>query len=1031
MLSKIVKKYKIILNGVAVGVSIFKEPDKYVKTYVLNLPEIGSATLAFLEEIRDKLISTIPIKMENLRDPVSFGKVKKQILEKANELIKEGLPEISEESVRYTSLFLANEMIGLGNIEFLLNDPNLEEIVINNSRESVWVYHKEEGWLETNVFVGNEEQIKNYASIIGRRVGKQITTLEPLMDAHLITGDRANATIFPISTKGNTLTIRKFRRKPWTITDFIENKTINYETAALVWLCVQYELSLIIGGGTASGKCVSGNTPIVLSNGSRIKIRDLYKKALKDTSKKINDGWIRALPDVKIPTLDTDDLRIENRDIEYVWKRKAPSYLYKVSTNSGQIEVTGEHPFFILKGGKLTTIRADEIKTGDFIATPRNLSINPNNPSLKDVALKNLSVAYVDTNSPHIQEVIKSKNAINIIKNLGIPRATFMAWYYGRNKIPLKILRKISNKLDVNTLYTANGKAIKVPKISPELIELYGYLVGDGHLTKTSVSFFNSNKKLRNRFKKLMKKVFGADAITEFPKGRVAKVVVYNSVLSEFFNKVLEVPYGNKARDVDLASWMFNLDNNYISSFLRAIFDCESSVNMDAEIELTSASKNLINSIIFLLRRFGIVCSYDDRKFSYRLRFADKINLSKFNSTIGFNHPDKRRKLNNVIEGKYHSNIDVVPNVAGLFSSVKNGLKMSDRFIAAKGGLTRRGFGRIRSGERNPTHFTFSRLTNSLTKMYEEQDFRSQALSFMKTLANSDVFWAKVKSVERFRYKEKWVYDVTVNDTHNFVAGENGGFIIHNTSFLNTILPFVPPNQRIISIEETRELNLPKFLHWVPLTTRESNPEGKGEVNMLDLLINSLRMRPDRIVVGEVRRQPEAEVLFEALNTGHSVYSTLHANTAEEAFRRLTSPPINLPKDLIKSLPLFAIMFRQRKKNIRRLFELTEVDSKDAKLNELYKWNPKQDKQIKIKDSKRLVSDLAMFTGMTKEGMDKDVQEKIGILKWMVKNKVNTINTVGKTISEYYSNKKEFLKNVKSPHGTKAILGDFYSELEG
>jgi flagellar protein FlaI len=505
MLSKIVKNYKITLNKVAVGVSILKEPDKYVQTYLLKLPEIGSATLAFLEEVRDKLITAIPIKIENLRNPSSFGRIKNEILEKAEELIKEGLPSISEESVRYASLFLANEMIGLGNIEFLLDDPNLEEIVINNSREPVWVYHKKEGWLITNVVVNNEEQIKNYASIIGRRIGKQITTLEPLMDAHLLTGDRVNATIFPISTKGNTITIRKFRRKPWTITDFIENKTIDYETAALVWLCVQYELSVIIGGGTASGK----------------------------------------------------------------------------------------------------------------------------------------------------------------------------------------------------------------------------------------------------------------------------------------------------------------------------------------------------------------------------------------------------------------------------------------------------------------------------------------------------------------------------------------------TSFLNTILPFVPPNQRIVSIEETRELNLPKFLHWVPLTTREPNPEGKGEVNMLDLLINSLRMRPDRIVVGEVRRQPEAEVLFEALNTGHSVYSTLHANTAEEAFRRLTSPPINLPKDLIKSLPLFAIMFRQRRKNIRRLFELTEVGDKDAKLNELYKWNPKEDMQIKVGNSKRLVSDLTMFTGMTREDMDRDIQEKIDILKWMVKNRINTIDTVGKAVSEYYSNKKKFLKNVKSQNGVKAILGDFYSELGG
>jgi len=113
---------------------------------------------------------------------------------------------------------------------------------------------------------------------------------------------------------------------------------------------------------------------------------------------------------------------------------------------------------------------------------------------------------------------------------------------------------------------------------------------------------------------------------------------------------------------------------------------------------------------------------------------------------------------------------------------------------------------------------------------------------------------------------------------------------------LNAMLPFIPTNHRIVSIEDTRELQLPNFLHWVPLNTREPNPEGKGEVSMLDLLVNSLRMRPDRVIVGEIRRQKEAEVLFEAMHTGHSVYATLHADRAEQVLLRLTNPPIGIPE---------------------------------------------------------------------------------------------------------------------------------------
>ena len=130
----------------------------------------------------------------------------------------------------------------------------------------------------------------------------------------------------------------------------------------------------------------------------------------------------------------------------------------------------------------------------------------------------------------------------------------------------------------------------------------------------------------------------------------------------------------------------------------------------------------------------------------------------------------------------------------------------------------------------------------------------------------------------------------------------SGGTASGKTTMLNVCMPFVQPNSRIISIEDTRELQLPDFLYWTPLVTRLPNPEGKGEINMLDLLINSLRMRPDRIILGEMRRAREAEVLFEAMHTGHSVYSTVHADTTSETISRLTNPPLNVPPNLLKAV---------------------------------------------------------------------------------------------------------------------------------
>ena len=245
------------------------------------------------------------------------------------------------------------------------------------------------------------------------------------------------------------------------------------------------------------------------------------------------------------------------------------------------------------------------------------------------------------------------------------------------------------------------------------------------------------------------------------------------------------------------------------------------------------------------------------------------------------------------------------------------------------------------------------------------------------------------------------------------VAGGTGS---GKTSTLNSILPFVQPNQRIISIEDTRELSLPKYQHWVPLTTREANPEGKGEVSMLDLMVNALRMRPDRMVVGEIRRQREAEVLFEAMHTGHSVYSTLHADRAEQVRRRLITPPINVSESLLESLHLVLVQYRHRRLGIRRTIEVAEVvpvGEKSGKssvdMRVLYKWKPREDKIVKEKEPIRFNSELELLTGLTAREVREDLDEKQKILHWMTEKNINDVHTIGKIIASYYKNKDEIL----------------------
>ena len=133
----------------------------------------------------------------------------------------------------------------------------------------------------------------------------------------------------------------------------------------------------------------------------------------------------------------------------------------------------------------------------------------------------------------------------------------------------------------------------------------------------------------------------------------------------------------------------------------------------------------------------------------------------------------------------------------------------------------------------------------------------------------------------------------------------SGGTSSGKTTTLNALSAFIPPKERIITIEDTLELQIPHE-HVIRMETRPANVENKGELTMNDLVKNSLRQRPDRIIVGEVRGE-EAITLFTALNTGHSGFGTLHSNSARETITRLTTKPMSVPKIMIQAID-FIIM---------------------------------------------------------------------------------------------------------------------------
>lgn len=295
----------------------------------------------------------------------------------------------------------------------------------------------------------------------------------------------------------------------------------------------------------------------------------------------------------------------------------------------------------------------------------------------------------------------------------------------------------------------------------------------------------------------------------------------------------------------------------------------------------------------------------------------------------------------------------------------------------------------------NATLFPISQVGNTITiRKFSKNPWTISALISNKTVSTgmASLIWMCVQ-----------------NEISTLISG---GTASGKTSFLNAISIFIPGNRRVISIEETRELTLPDYLQWIPMLTRQPNPEGKGEITLYDLMVNALRQRPDVMLVGEIRREKDAETLFEAIHTGHAVYGTVHADDAQDTVIRMTNPPIGIPKIMMNAIGGIVTLIRNRRLGIRRILEFGEMlNSGDA--NVMYRWNLKGDGFMQVSDSIRLFDQIALYGGYTKSEITDELTEKGKVLEWITNNKIFDVNTVGNVIASYYKDKSKILQIVE------------------
>jgi len=240
-----------------------------------------------------------------------------------------------------------------------------------------------------------------------------------------------------------------------------------------------------------------------------------------------------------------------------------------------------------------------------------------------------------------------------------------------------------------------------------------------------------------------------------------------------------------------------------------------------------------------------------------------------------------------------------------------------------------------------------------------------------------------------------------------------GGTASGKTTLLNALAFFIPPEARVVSLEETREINLPRE-NWLPAVARTAIGVGKvGEIDLFTILKSSFRQNPNYVIVGEVRGK-EAFVLFQGMASGHASLSTMHADSVDTLIRRLQTPPIELPPTLVNTLDCVAVMTHAvvGKNETRRLREVIEIVNVDkdgvAIVNTPFIWNPRQDAFFFKKHSK-VFEKISQKVGQSVEELQQEFIRKSKLLFTLYQKKVFGFDEVGKIINEYYKNPETVL----------------------
>lgn len=764
-------------------VKIFKEPNEPLYVYEIPSPRLKGEERGLIKTLLE--IATGVISEQEALN-LSKDAKKAKYLQRVLEIIA-NTPElkIPIHAKQFYAEAVVKEMTGFGIIDPLLEDDALEEIMVIGPGKPVYVFHRRYEMMKTNVVFYEDRDIINLIDKMARTVGRRIDNQSPLLDARLADGSRVNATIPPASINGSTLTLRKFRKDPFTVIDLIKYGTMDFEVAAFLWVVSDgygaFPANVLVSGGTASGKTSTLN---VLAS---FIPRDERIVSIEDTAE-LNlplDHWVRmevrppsveGSGEISMDTLVKNSLRMRPDRILVGEIRGEEGFTLFTAMNTGHRGALTKDALVSLADGRIEKIgkiaekylsNKNNLLEGEFEYAEIREPVYAISLNKKTLQLEEKRITRVwrkKTREELVRISFKSGKHIMATKDHPLYKGYEGVQELAAGDVKAGDFLGFPANLDISP---QNGRLI-----SPYLA---GLVYGDGYIDANSMQFVNASRPLVDSFAKELS-ALSEHKITRLGYKTYHRAEIWDRDLMQAFKGEYGIPYGNKTKVFELNEKLLTSENSKVALFLRGMYDCDGWANTHSNsVCLSSANRGFAEMAPLLLLRFGIVSStYTAKKDGkgnlgpyFVINIYGRENLQKFRENIGFGHPQKAINLETVIQNSNYS-YDLVPGISRLARNARLEAGLTQEQMAKRlGNDTRSIVEAFETGKRHVTRRMLKRICEAIDNKISRQ---------LKMLADSDMRWEEVERAEIVDFSGE-VYDLTVEDNHTYIAN---GMIVSN-----------------------------------------------------------------------------------------------------------------------------------------------------------------------------------------------------------------------------------------------------------